>query len=93
VTNTGRRAGDEIPELYVNFPQLGVATPSKELKGFSRIHLNPGESRLITYPVPYSALTYWDVTVHKFVVKPGTYKILVGRSSVDLPLSKAVTVL
>jgi beta-glucosidase len=93
ITNTGKVAGDEISQLYVEFPQLKVATPIKELKGFSRIHLDPGKSKVVTFSVPYSNLTYWDVDLHKFVVKPGIYKFLVGKSSVELPLSRSVSVL
>jgi beta-glucosidase len=86
VENTGKVAGAEIAQLYVQAPKGGVERPVKELKGFRRIFLLPGESATVKLNLTQHALAYWDVVAHGWKVEPGKYNCLVGPSSADLPL-------
>lgn len=87
VTNTGSRPGTEIAELYVSAPDAPVARPEKELKGFERIALAPGESRRVAIPLGSEAFRYYDAERGDWHVAPGTYIVRVGSSSASLPLS------
>jgi beta-glucosidase len=80
VTNTGAVAGDEVAQLYVRQDVSSVETPARSLKGFSRIHLRPGETKTITFEVPQSDLAIWNAE-HKWVVEPGSFTLWVGDSS------------
>ncbi|MFL5769697.1 MAG: glycoside hydrolase family 3 N-terminal domain-containing protein [Chloroflexota bacterium] len=86
VTNTGPRAGDEVVQLYVRDEEATVARPVKELRGFRRLHLEPGECRTVVFRLSTEHLAYVDADLRR-VVEAGTIRILVGRSSVELPLS------
>jgi len=86
VTNTGSRAGDEVVQLYVRDEEASVARPVKELRGFRRLHLEAGECRTVAFRLSTEQLAYIDAEFVR-VVEPGTIRILVGRSSADLPLS------
>ena len=81
LTNTGNRAGDEVAQLYVREETASVVTPVKSLKGFSRVHLQPNESRKITFHLKQSDLAIWDVN-QKWSVEPGEYTVTVGGDSV-----------
>ncbi|WP_205480328.1 glycoside hydrolase family 3 N-terminal domain-containing protein [Sphingomonas arenae] len=87
VTNTGRRVGDEVVQLYVRDDEASVTRPVIELKGFQRITLQPGERRTITFDVTPAHLSLWN-TQMKRVVEPGTFTISVGPNSVDLKTAK-----
>ena len=95
VTNTGLRTGMEIVQVYVSVPKSPVKRPIKELVGFQRLELKPGESRRVSFALPYTAqaLWYWHEKQRKFVLQPGTLKILIGSSSTDIRLNGAVTLL
>ena len=80
VTNTGSRAGDEVAQLYLREDVGSVETPSRELKGFSRIHLNPGETRTVVFHVPQQQLAVWNAD-KKWAVEAGSYTVWVGGSS------------
>jgi beta-glucosidase len=80
VTNTGDRAGDEVAQLYVRENVSSVETPERALKGFSRIHLQPGETRTLTFLVPQEQLAGWNPD-RKWVVEPGRYTVWAGGSS------------
>jgi beta-glucosidase len=80
VRNAGQRAGDEIVQLYVNDPVASVARPVKELKGFRRITLAPGESKRVEFMIRRNDLQFWSDGAWK--VEPGTFKVWVGPSSV-----------
>ena len=80
VTNTGELAGDEVVQLYVRHPGAAVPRPIKELKGFKRIHLEPGESKTVTFSLHTQQLGYYDEAMH-YAIHPGTVEVLVGRSS------------
>ncbi len=91
VRNTGRRAGDEVVQLYLRDLLASVARPVLELKGFQRIHLEPGESREVRFQLGPEALRMLDADRH-WVVEPGEFLVLVGASSRDLRLRGTLTV-
>jgi len=86
VTNTGRRAGAEIAELYVGEQNPAVPRPIKELKGFQKVFLQPGESRRVTLELDQRSFAYFNTGTEQWDALPDTYNILVGTSSRDLPL-------
>jgi beta-glucosidase len=86
VTNTGRRAGEEVVQLYVQHVASKVPRPLIELRGYKRIALKPGETRAVALPLRAADLAYWDTTTHKWVVEAGTVRLRVGASSADLRL-------
>ena len=90
VTNTGKRAGKEVAELYVHQQKCTVPRPEKELKGYEKISLRPGEKQRVTIKLDEEAFHFYDVTKHRFVVEPGALDILVGGSSAVLPLKATV---
>jgi beta-glucosidase len=92
VENVGKRAGDEVVQLYVRAVASKVTRPARELRGFQRITLRPGEKRVVTLTLPAEKLAYYDVKEHRFVVEPGAYEVLVGSSSQDIRLTGRVTV-
>jgi beta-glucosidase len=93
VKNTGARAGDEVAQLYVHEVKPVVKRPAKELRGFQRVSLAPGEKRALTFTIPAEKLAFWDETRHAFVVNPGAFDILVGASSEDIRLKGQIEVL
>jgi beta-glucosidase len=86
VTNTGSRAGDEVVQLYVHNGAASVTRPLKELKGFHRLHLHPGERRTVTFDLAINQLAFLDRAM-RWVVEPGPVEVMVGVSSVELPLA------
>jgi beta-glucosidase len=80
VTNTGEREGDEIAQLYVRNDMSSVETPERSLAGFSRIHLSPGETRLVTFSIRQEQLAVWNAE-KTWVIESGNYTIWVGGSS------------
>jgi len=84
VTNTGGIAGQEIVQLYVRDREASVSRPEKELKGFVKIALKPGESREVTFELEPAAFAFWDDQRHAWVAEEGEYDILVGASSRDI---------
>ena len=84
VENVGGREGDEVVQLYVHAAKSGVKRPIKELRGFERIHLKPGERKTVTFALPAAALAFYDVNKKDFVVEPGEFDVLVGGSSEDV---------
>jgi beta-glucosidase len=93
VANTGKRFGREVVQLYVGFPPAPeFPEPPRQLKAFAKVPLEPGQTRRVRLSVPVRSLADWDVQTHRWVVRPGTYRIWVGTSSRDLPLEGAVRV-
>lgn len=80
VTNTGERAGDEVAQLYLREEVTSVETPRRSLEGFSRIHLQPQETKTVTFRVPREQLTVWNAEM-KWAFEPGTFTVWVGGSS------------
>jgi beta-glucosidase len=83
VTNTGSRAGDEVVQLYIRDRVSSVTRPVKELKGFERVTLQPGETRTVCFDIGPDHLAFWNVDM-KFVVEPGEFDIFAGANSVEL---------
>ena len=92
VTNTGSRQGDEVVQLYVSHQGSKVQRPIEALKGFARVHLNAGETRTVTMPLPDSLLGYWDDATHQMTVEPDHVELRVGASSADIRLTKTMAV-
>jgi beta-glucosidase len=84
VQNSGSRAGDEVVQLYVHDLHARVKRPIKELRGFERISLKPGEKKTVSFSLPAEKLAFWDVSKKAFVVEPGAFEALVGSSSNDI---------
>lgn len=91
VTNTGKRAGDEVVQLYVRDVLSSVTTYEKNLAGFERVHLKPGETKEITFPVDRKALELLNANMH-WVVEPGDFTLMLGASSTDIRLNGTLTV-
>jgi beta-glucosidase len=87
VTNTGAVAGDEIAELYVGYEGSSVDRAVSDLKGFARVHLEPGETRTVAFDVRAADLAFWNTAAGAWEVEPITYDVRVGPSSRDLPLT------
>ena len=87
VKNTGKTAGDEIVQLYIHDKVSSVTRPVKELKGFQRISLKPGETKTVTLEITPEKLAFHNVDM-EFVVEPGEFEIMVGNSSRDIDLNK-----
>ena len=87
VTNTGKRAGSEAAQVYVGKPDAEADSPPRELGGYRKVSLKPGESKRVTLSVDPQQLSYWDTRTDRFRVSPGDYGIAVGPSSRTLPLT------
>ncbi len=92
VTNTGRRDGSEVAQLYVGDPEASVPRPDKELKGYEKFFLRRGETRRVEISLDDEAFRYYDPRQHRFVVEPGVFEILVGASSRDIRLRTRIHV-
>lgn len=91
VRNTGSKAGSEVVQLYVKDVLASVSRPILELKGFQKIYLQPGESKQVTIEVPVKELQFLDSAMN-WTVEKGTYRIMVGNSSKNLPLKQNIEV-
>ena len=92
VTNTGAAAGKEVVQLYVGDRESTVFRPVRELKGFEKIFLEPGETKTVTFTLGKRAFAYWNVQLHDWHVESGVFAIEIGRSSRDIALSCEVSV-
>ena len=90
VTNTGSRPGAEVAQLYVSPLKSKVVRPVKELKGYEKVYLKKGEAKTITIDLNEDAFSYYDINTEDFVPDNGSFRILVGPSSDDLPLQTDV---
>jgi beta-glucosidase len=93
VKNTGRRAGEEVVQLYVRHAQSVLEHPVEELRGFQRVALPPGETKTVEIPLAAGSLAYWDTGKHGFVVEPGKLELRVGASSADIRLKQTVNLI
>ncbi len=84
LTNTGDREGAEVAQLYVSDPVCSVMRPVKELEGFKKVFLKPGESRRITLDIPVSSLAFYSEAQSQFVVEPGEFILQLGASASDI---------
>lgn len=92
VTNTGSRSGKEIVQLYVRDIESSVIRPRKELKGFRKVELQPGETQTVTFELDKRAFAYYHTGLGDWVAETGEYELLVGRSSRDLVLNTVIQV-
>jgi beta-glucosidase len=92
VKNTGKIAGDEVVQLYVHDVIASVKRPTKELRGFERVSLQPGETKTVSITVPAEKLAFYDEKTHGFLVEPGVFKVFVGSSSEDIRLKTQLAV-
>jgi beta-glucosidase len=87
ISNTGEKAGDEVAQLYIRDEVSSVTRPVKELKGYQRISLQPGQTRTVQFTLDAGALAFYDANMD-YVVEPGTFQIMTGASSRDQDLQK-----
>lgn len=92
VQNTGTRAGAEVVQLYVNYPGSAVPRAERELKGFARVFLEPGETQTVEIPLAVNRLAYYDVTLGAWVLEGLQHEVRLGTSSRYLPLSMILSV-
>ena len=88
VENTGRREGDEVVQLYVRDVSASRVRATKELRGFRRVTLQPGERRSLSFRLTPAELGFYDQRM-RFVVEPGAFKVMAGRSSADPEMLEA----
>jgi beta-glucosidase len=87
VSNTGSRAGSVVAQVYVSDEHASVPRPAKELKGFAKVNLKPGETQTVTVPLNSRSLSFYDVKTKQWQAEPGTFKVMVGSSSEQIELS------
>lgn len=92
VTNTGSVAGKEIVQLYVKDEESVAIRPEKELRGFEKVELAPGETKTVTFVLGERAFAYFNMQIHDFYVESGDFRICVGKSSADICLEETVYV-
>ena len=86
-------AGDEVVQLYVQFPGSKVNRPIKELRGFKRVTIQADETKTIKLPLKASDLAYWNNEQHRFVVEEGKINLQIGASSEDIKFEKIIDVI
>jgi len=91
VTNTGSVAGDEVVQLYVSYPESAVSRPIKDLRGYRRVALEPGETRTVEFRLAASSLRYWDAEGDRWMLEPGPVTLEVGASSADIRVRGTIT--
>ena len=91
VKNTGTREGAEVAQVYVGATESKVPRPPKELKGFFKVSLHPGETRKVAVILDSRALSYYDVNAKQWRAEPGVFNMLVGRSSEQIELRGRLT--
>ncbi len=84
VKNTGSRTGKEVVQVYVSDLKSSLPRPIKELKGFSKVELNPGEEKTVSITLDSDAFKFFDDKQHKWIAEPGKFEVLVGASSTDI---------
>ncbi len=89
VTNTGKREGAEVVQMYIRDLVSSVTRPIKELKGFQRVELRPGETKRVAFDIGPESLAFYDLNM-KRVVEPGEFEIMIGNSSRDSDLQKVI---
>ncbi|HJU53306.1 MAG TPA: glycoside hydrolase family 3 C-terminal domain-containing protein, partial [Pyrinomonadaceae bacterium] len=91
VQNTGSRDGADVAQVYIGDAHSKVPRPAKELKGFAKVSLRPGETRKVTIPLDARSLSYYDATAKQWRAEPGDFDVLVGRSSAQIELRGKLT--
>ena len=90
VTNSGKRAGSEVAQIYIADPTASVPRPPKELKGFVKVSLKPGETQRLTVALDTRSFAYYDAVDAVWRAPAGNYKVLVGESSEQIELSRDI---
>ncbi len=91
ITNTGKRAGAEIVQLYVKHPESHIFKAEKELKGFGKIYLEPGATDLVTIYLDERSFAFYNTDINRWHVEKGIYEILIGASSRDIRISQSIS--
>jgi len=84
VKNTGDRAGEEVVQLYIHDNDTSETLPKEQLQGFTRISLNAGEQKTVSFSIPAEQLAFWNSDKHDFVINPASFDVMVGSSSADI---------
>jgi beta-glucosidase len=92
LSNTGDRARAEVAQIYVADDHSKIARPAKELKGFAKVVLQPGESRRVSVNLDARAFAYFDPAAKQWHIAPGSFGILIGRSSEEMVLKGSIAV-
>jgi beta-glucosidase len=91
IKNTGKREGSEIVQLYIRDIKSSLPRPVKELKGFEKISLQPGETKIVSFSIDKSDLSFFDADKHEWIAEPGDFEAIVGSSSLDVKSKFAFT--
>jgi beta-glucosidase len=91
VTNTGSRAGADVEQIYVGESHPKIARPIRELKGFARSDLKPGETRTVSVPLNARSFAYYDVGAQMWRADAGEYRVELGSSSADIVASAVLS--
>jgi beta-glucosidase len=89
IQNVGKRSGAEVAQLYVSDVQSSVERPPKELKGFKKVFLEPGEKKQVCFEIDITTLSFFDSSLKDWNAEPGVFRALVGSSSRDIKLEGA----
>jgi beta-glucosidase len=92
ITNTGAVAGAEVAQLYVSLRDSKLYRAAKELKGFEKVYLSPGESKAVTFVLDARSFAYYNTAIKDWAVEGGSYTVMVGASSADIRLKETVQV-
>jgi beta-glucosidase len=92
VTNSGSVAGAEVAQLYVSDPSAKTDRPERELKGFAKVNLAPGETKHVTLSLDARAFSYWSESKKGWTIDPGKFVVRVGNASDNTPLSADLTI-
>ena len=92
VTNTGARSGSAVPQLYLGLPAPDASTvqPPRQLRGFDKVALAPGQTKRVRFTLDERAFSYWSTAANDWRIAPGCYSVEVGTSSRNLPLRSAI---
>ena len=91
LTNRSSADAEEVAQVYVSRPESHIERPVKELKGFQRVALKAGQQQTVTIPLRFSDLCHWDEAAQSWMLEPGSFTIMVGGSSADLPIKTSIT--
>ena len=89
LTNTGKKVGEEVVQLYIRDKAASLVRPVKELKGFQKVKLKPGESKMVSFTINKEALSFYNNQL-QWVAEPGMFDIMVGASAMDIKFTEAL---
>lgn len=92
ISNIGSQDAKEVVQLYVSDISSSVPRPIKELKGFKKINLKQGETQTVSFELSKKAFAFWSIEKHDWIVESGEFEILIGASSSDILLKKAILI-